>query len=48
MSINEFARRVTEREGGAKSLSIAQVKEVLRIVNEMTNGLLYAIVKWCK
>jgi hypothetical protein len=29
---NQLAQRVTLREGGAQSLSIAQVKEVLRLV----------------
>lgn len=35
MNLNELARRVTLREGGAVNLSIAQVKEVLRIVFTM-------------
>ena len=46
MSINKFAEKVSALEGGAKSISIAQIKEVLRIVNDITNGLLYAIIKW--
>ena len=33
--MNEFARRVTLAEGGRVSLSIAQVKEVMRIVFRM-------------
>jgi hypothetical protein len=32
MNLNDFAKRITEREGLKKSLSIAQVKEVLKIV----------------
>ena len=32
MNLNEWARRVTLEEGGKQSLSIAQVKEVMRIV----------------
>jgi len=32
MDLNEFARRVTLLEGKKKSLSIAQVKEVIKIV----------------
>jgi len=32
VNMNDFARRVTLREGKKKSVSIAQVKEVVRIV----------------
>lgn len=35
MNLNEFAREVTLREGGKVRLSIAQVKEVLRITLRM-------------
>jgi predicted DNA-binding antitoxin AbrB/MazE fold protein len=35
MNLNEFARRVTLAEGGRVSLSIAQVKEVMRIIFRM-------------
>jgi len=35
MNLNEFARRVTLEEGGKISISIAQVKEVMRIVFRM-------------
>ena len=48
MNINNFARKVTMLEGGKKSISIAQVKEVLRIVNQMTGGVLYAVIKLMK
>lgn len=34
MDINKLATRVTKREGGKKQLSIAQVKEVLRCLND--------------
>lgn len=35
MNLNELAKIITEQEGKAQSLSIAQVKEVLRIVLRM-------------
>ena len=35
MDINKFARLVTLREGKRKSISIAQVKEVLKIAREI-------------
>jgi len=34
MDMNEFAKRITLKEGKKKSLSIAQVKEVIRLVME--------------
>ena len=48
MTINEFAKKVTLKEGGKTSISIAQVKEVLKIVNDLTGGALYAIIKLMK
>jgi hypothetical protein len=35
MNMNEVAKEVTMREGGKVNLSIAQVKEVLRIYNDL-------------
>ena len=32
MNLNEFAVRVAKLEGGKKNLSIAQIKEVIKIV----------------
>ena len=46
MKVTTFSEEVTKLEGKKVSISIAQVKEVLRIVNDMTNGLLYVIIKW--
>ena len=34
MDMNEFAKRITLKEGKKKSLSIAQEKEVIRLVME--------------
>ena len=45
MTIHEFSIHVTKAEGLKQSISIAQVKEVLRIVNQKTNGQLYTIIK---
>ena len=49
MNINEFAVIVTEIEGGKKSISIAQVKEALKIIrNEILSfsGIdIYKIIK---
>ncbi len=35
MNINEFAKEVTKEEGGKKQVSIAQVKEILRIIKDL-------------
>ena len=45
MNINQFASLVTREEGLKKSITVAQVKEVLRIVNKRTFGLLYGIIR---
>ena len=45
MNKNKFAKLVTEDEGKKKSLSIAQVKEVLKIINQRTNGVLYRVIE---
>lgn len=34
MNLNQLAKRVAEREGGKQNLSIAQIKEVIRIALE--------------
>ena len=45
MNINDFAVKVTKLEGGKKSISIAQVKEVLKIVNGLLKGGLYKLIR---
>jgi len=45
MNINDFAKEVTLEEGGKKSISIAQVKEVLKIVNKLLSGNLYTLIR---
>lgn len=45
MKITDFAKEVTLTEGKKISLSIAQIKEVLKIVNEKTEGGLYKLIK---
>ena len=46
MDINRFAKRVSELEAGRKQVNIGQIKEILRCVNRLTKGLLYAIIKY--
>ena len=46
MNMNEFAEKVAEKEGGKVNLDIAQIKEVLRIANDLLDGCLYTIANW--
>jgi len=43
--LNELASEITIDEGGKKSTNVAQVKEVLRRLNDRTFGKFY---KWIK
>lgn len=45
MNIKEFAREVTLAEGLKVSLSIAQICEVLKIVNRLLGGNLYLLIR---
>jgi hypothetical protein len=46
MNINRFAKLVTEHEGKKIQVNIAQIKEVLKVVNILTGGLFYVIIRW--
>ncbi len=45
MNINEFAVLVAKKEGGKKQVNIAQIKEILRIVNKEVRGELYKMIR---
>lgn len=45
MTLNDFAKEVTLVEGKKKSLSIAQIKEVLRAINFLTGGAFYRSIR---
>lgn len=45
MKITEFTKAITEHEGKKRNLDIAQISEVVRLVNEMTGGELYKMIK---
>ncbi len=45
MNINEFAKIVAEKEGKKRQVSIAQIKEILRIINSFTVGELYKAIR---
>jgi len=45
MKINDFAVMVAKHEGNKKQVNIAQISEVLKVINALTGGVLYAIIK---
>ena len=45
MNINEFAKEITKIEGKKVEVNIAQIKEVLKVTNSLTDGELYKIIK---
>lgn len=45
MTVSRFALEVAKLEGKKKSLSIAQISEVLKIVNKLTGGVLYSVIR---
>ncbi len=45
MKITDFNKLITDFEGKKKSIDIAQVSEIMKIVNFVTEGFLYRIIK---
>lgn len=45
MKITKFARTISELEGKRKQVNIAQIKEILKVINTLTYGALYAIIR---
>ena len=45
MKITEFTHIVSFHEKGISQVSIAQIAEILKIINKRTGGVLYAVIK---
>lgn len=45
MTVNKFAQKVCTGEGKLKQVNIAQTLEILKVINKLTGGVLYAIIK---
>jgi len=49
MKVNDFAVLVSEKEGGKKNMSIAQIKEVIKITKDIlkaqTDVDIYALIR---
>lgn len=46
MNINDFALEIANRERGKKQVDLAQIKEILGIINKLTKGVFYAFIKF--
>jgi len=45
MKITDLAKIVSEQEGKKKEVNIAQIKEILRVINDILEGELYKLVR---
>lgn len=45
MKITDYVSDLTKREGGSKQLDVAQVAEVLKLINKDLCGIPYALIK---
>lgn len=45
MKVTTFSEKVAQEEGKKKALSIAQIKEVLKVANKLLGGKLYSIIR---
>ncbi len=48
MKINDFASEITKLEGLKKNLTVADVKEVLRLIDKKLCGEVYKMIKKIK
>ena len=45
MKIPLFAKRVAKLEKGKKEVNIAQIMEILKVINYLTKGELYKVIR---
>ena len=45
MKINRFVVKIAEMEGGKVNLSVAQISEVLKIINGLLWGIPYTLIR---
>jgi hypothetical protein len=45
MKITDFNKAISEEEGKKVEVNIAQISEITRIINKLTKGRLYSIIK---
>lgn len=45
MKVSDFAVEVSKIEGKKRQVNIAQIKEILRVINDLTHGDFYRMIK---
>jgi len=45
MKITDFSTKITKTEGGEVNLSVAQVSEVLKLINKALWGIPYILIR---
>lgn len=45
MRLNDFSKLITQHEGLKVQVNIAQIKEILRIINSLLGGCLYRAIR---
>ena len=45
MKVSEFAVEVSKIEGKKKQVNIAQIKEILKVINELMDGQFYKDIR---
>ena len=45
MKVTEFAKKVSVHEKGPRQVSISQIAEILNVMNKITKGVLYMLIK---
>ena len=45
MKITDFAKEVSAHEGKIKQVNIAQIKEILRNIDDLLGGVLYKMIR---
>ena len=45
MTVSKFAKKVTQKEGLKKQVNIAQILEILKVMNILTKNALYKLIR---
>lgn len=48
MKVTDFNKKIAKIEGKKRQVSIAQIAEISRIINKLTNGEFYKIIRKVK
>lgn len=45
MTVSKFILLVTQKEGKKREVNVAQISEIVRVINDLTKGNLYKLIK---